>query len=392
MKQKLLLPLIFLALIFFSGCQKEFIKSTQESNLNDQNEKTTFKKATMAVFNLKQYKQLTASNAKRLTIKAKGATRDHHNSITVPDDYATIQEAVDAASQGTTIFVREGIYYETVMIGTGGLSIKTKGNHGGHDREHSGNGNRHDDDDDGEVLLNGGFMLMEGADNVKIQKFTIDISTSFFQGGIMATGVSGFQSVENTILGTGVFGIQGVSVDHMTISENNISGMEWGIELMSIDFIGSGSSNNNKILENTITGITFFSPLLLQGNCDHNQIKGNHITDNPMSFAGNISFLGISSEPGFESFAGSCDYNVVKNNISNGGSTGLMIQNECHNNTIGPNNTFNSNAFYGIFFWNTNNNVVFNNTALWNGECDITIEESLGNTFNNNTTDCANGL
>ncbi|HID43216.1 MAG TPA: hypothetical protein EYP30_05460 [Archaeoglobaceae archaeon] len=36
--------------------------------------------------------------------------------IYVPDDYPTIQGAVDAANPGDTIIVRDGIYYENVMV------------------------------------------------------------------------------------------------------------------------------------------------------------------------------------------------------------------------------------------------------------------------------------
>jgi pectin methylesterase-like acyl-CoA thioesterase len=36
--------------------------------------------------------------------------------IVVPDDYPTIQEAINAASYGDTIFVKEGTYYEHITI------------------------------------------------------------------------------------------------------------------------------------------------------------------------------------------------------------------------------------------------------------------------------------
>ncbi len=36
--------------------------------------------------------------------------------IYVPDDYSIIQEAVDAASPGDMIVVRDGIYYESITI------------------------------------------------------------------------------------------------------------------------------------------------------------------------------------------------------------------------------------------------------------------------------------
>jgi hypothetical protein len=38
------------------------------------------------------------------------------STITVPDDYPTIQEAVNNSGDGDTIFVKAGIYYENVMI------------------------------------------------------------------------------------------------------------------------------------------------------------------------------------------------------------------------------------------------------------------------------------
>ncbi len=36
--------------------------------------------------------------------------------ITVPDDYPTIQQAVNAAAPNDTVFVRSGMYYEHVTI------------------------------------------------------------------------------------------------------------------------------------------------------------------------------------------------------------------------------------------------------------------------------------
>ena len=38
------------------------------------------------------------------------------NTIVVPDDYTTIQEAIDNAAEGDTIYVKKGIYHENIGI------------------------------------------------------------------------------------------------------------------------------------------------------------------------------------------------------------------------------------------------------------------------------------
>ncbi|MCW4033829.1 MAG: pectinesterase family protein, partial [Candidatus Bathyarchaeota archaeon] len=40
------------------------------------------------------------------------------NTIVVPDDYSTIQEAINNASDGDTVFVKAGTYYEALVIET----------------------------------------------------------------------------------------------------------------------------------------------------------------------------------------------------------------------------------------------------------------------------------
>ena len=51
------------------------------------------------------------------TVKAESKT------IIVPDDYPTIQEAIDNANSGDTVFVRNGTYYTDAYLDGDGLTI-----------------------------------------------------------------------------------------------------------------------------------------------------------------------------------------------------------------------------------------------------------------------------
>ena len=44
-------------------------------------------------------------------------TSAHATTVVVPDDYSTVQQAIDASSAGDTVYVRIGTYYEHVTIG-----------------------------------------------------------------------------------------------------------------------------------------------------------------------------------------------------------------------------------------------------------------------------------
>ncbi|MDG6222261.1 MAG: hypothetical protein IAX21_10940 [Candidatus Bathyarchaeota archaeon] len=45
-----------------------------------------------------------------------GAVTAKSNTYYVPDDFSTIQEAVDTASDGDTVFVKSGTYTESISV------------------------------------------------------------------------------------------------------------------------------------------------------------------------------------------------------------------------------------------------------------------------------------
>jgi hypothetical protein len=107
----------------------------------------------------------------------------------VPDDYATIQEAVDAASPGDLVLIEPGTYHEEVNVTTPDLVIR------GLDRN--------------EVVLDGQFELENGIRVLETQDSTIENLTvrGYTSNGIFWTGVEGYRGAYLTVLQNGAYGI-----------------------------------------------------------------------------------------------------------------------------------------------------------------------------------------
>lgn len=134
--------------------------------------------------------------------------------IYVPDDYAKIQWAVDNATAGDTIIVRDGTYNENVDVNKR-LTIQSENGSASTTVEAG-------DSDD--------HVFYVTTDYVNISGFTV-------------TGATGGQKVGILIIG---------GADHCNITSNNISNNDGGINLF-------GSSNNmlmnNNVNANNINGI-----------------------------------------------------------------------------------------------------------------------------------------
>jgi Right handed beta helix region len=111
------------------------------------------------------------------------------DALRVPDDYDTIQAAVDAAEPGDLILVGPGVYEEAVNVETAELTIR------GLDRN--------------EVILDGGFekdngIRVVGANGVAIENMT---ARNYTNNGFFWTGVEGYRGSYLTTYRIGDYGV-----------------------------------------------------------------------------------------------------------------------------------------------------------------------------------------
>lgn len=367
MKRLLFFTALFIAGTCFTSCQKESLKSTEGSNNSIKSAHPEIDKLDIVS---QKFSQMAARNEVRLARLGIDASRECVQTAIVPDDYATIQEAVDAVCEYGNVIVKSGTYNEdAVVIYKDGISVKAAGN----------------------VTLNGGFGIEDYVKDVRIQKFKIDMTNAYYIVGIGGFFNNGCEIKQNTIYGSNHIGIYFRYCNNMSITKNTVSDgdIDYGIYIDAW-FEGGMSCVNNKILNNTVIGInaqwapgSWGTGIQLRGDCDNNIVQGNEVYS---------CLYGISLWLSYADYE-RCDHNIVKNNISNDNVySGIEIGLGGSNNTIGPNNTANNNGDYGIIFWDeTIENHTFNNTALNNTFFDI-VNLGTDNSFKKNIAGSTYGV
>jgi len=223
--------------------------------------------------------------------------------IVVPDDYGSIQEAIDNASEGDTIFIKKRIYYENLEINKS-LSLV------GEDRE--------------STIIDGG---------------KIDAVVNITQNRVNISGFTLRNSGAEDLLKDASVYLS--NVKYSNVSGNRIIGSRHGI-------IIRGSSSNiiqaNKIDDNNV-GL-YIRPGSGATESNNNEIQGNEIVNNSHG----ISIYQV-------------DLNIINfNNIT--GNEEDVILNDSHMNNFVGNNISNSNV--GIVLAYANDNTFYLNNLINN--------------------------
>ena len=248
-----------------------------------------------------------------LALKPAFATSEP-NTITVPDDYPRIQDAVAAANSGDTIIVKAGTYNEMWVSVDKQLSLV------GENQKSI-------------VYFSGAVGFIVTADNAHISGFTM-ISNEALQGyAISMSSVTGCiiedNSLEDNLVGISVTG----SSSGNTISGNILNHNERSIELFN--------SPSNTISDNNITS-ALVSAISLDESSG-NTVSGNSISD--LTDGMGALMLWASSN------------NVISRNVLYGGNPMFLLGSS--DNVIS--NNFVVDSEYGIVVGLSSNNEIYSN-------------------------------
>ncbi len=281
---------------------------------------------------------------------------------TGPNNYTLIQSAIDDASEGDTVYVYEGTYYEHIYINTT-ISLIGK-NKGFTIINGSGTGNV--------VTVNAGYVNING--------FTIEKSGNSFYGIEIN---SDYSNISDNIFDENGYGIYIIDADNHTITGNIFFYHRWRC-------IRAEYSNNNIISGNSFIDTTGQAIVILY--CDFGIISDNLlnkpwngigaswcnyivITDNTVIGRGRNQGISLSNSE-------NC---TISGNIVDYCDEGIRLTNSNHNNIYGNENT---NCDYdGIFFYSNSNYNVISNNILSDNDGGITMWD-----FNSNNTIYSNTI
>jgi parallel beta-helix repeat protein len=202
--------------------------------------------------------------------------RSSPTTITVPDDYPTIQEAIYRANEGDTVYVRNGTYSENVVVSKDNLTLIGE--------------NRSNTIIDGKGT---GSVVIISANNVIMRYFTIRNSAAYESGIYIGYNYAG-NVVQSNIITNDYCGISVLSSDNITALGNKITNNEYGFYMVqssenglvdnvitnnvrgiSLDLCYNNTVTNNRIEESSVFGIGVY-------RSSNNMIDRNTFTNNSL--------------------------------------------------------------------------------------------------------------
>jgi len=274
--------------------------------------------------------------------------------IIVPDDYPTIQEAINAASPGDTIFVRAGTYYENVVVNK---TVSLIG------------------ENENNTVINGSYMyrssvVLMTADCVQISGFTIQNGWC----GIAVHSSNGCVITENRIMNNAYRGggpeivesgrgVWLVDSENCTVAKNALDSNDRNVSLEE--------ANDNIIMNNTITNSLISWGIVLESS--HNNSIGNNVVRRSvydgiyLAFANNnnifANYVMNNRDEGI--YIGSSENNVViRNIVMNNSGEGIWLDGSNDSTVIG--NTFMNNRKRGVLVWHSARTIVYHNNFVNN--------------------------
>ena len=269
-----------------------------------------------------------------------------------PADFSTIQEAIDTASDGDTVFVKAGTYCEHVVVNR---TISLLG------------------ENSNTTVVDGnwtGVVINVIRSRVIISGLTVQRSGSVYweNAGIFLDNVENCTVNENILTENSFAGLVLNHAYRCVVSGNSI----FDNSGVGITLVGGGFNNlsRNNIAENG------WSALTLNDEAHNNTISENSMTSNNLAVTGHCINLHRSSSNSIQKNNIAWDDNgirleywsnyntIAENNITSNTLTGVSVEEYSNNNTISGNMI--SGSISGVVISSSRYAEIFNNTIAHN--------------------------